>query len=344
SVEQRDEPQYRGRPLVVGASPEQRGVVAAASYEARKYGIHSAMPTRTACHRCRELLVVRPRFAVYREISEQIREIFSRYTDLVEPLALDEAYLDVTANKQGIPSATWIAEQIKESIFKETELTASAGISINKFLAKIASGMNKPNGLYLIPPDSAAEFVEQLPIQKFHGIGQVTAAKMQRLGIHSGADLKQWSLDELVKHFGKQGIFYYKIARAQDDRAVEPNQIRKSIGAETTFEKDLDDPLLMNVELEKLSQVVKERLDKHGSYGRTITLKVKYADFQQSTRSITVNYLLQEADAISTLAKSLLPATAASSKEVRLLGISISNLEGNNEGKDCFQLALEFKI
>ncbi len=344
SVEQRDEPKYRGKPLVVGGSPEKRGVVAAASYEARRYGIHSAMPSRTAGQRCRELIFVRPRFEVYREISQEIREIFYRYTDLVEPLALDEAYLDVTENKKVIPSATWIAEEIKRSIFKETKLTASAGISINKFLAKIASGMNKPDGLFLIPPESAEAFVEQLPVKKFHGIGQATAAKMNNLGIQVGADLKKWSLHELIKQFGKNGLFYYKIVRAQDDREVEPNKIRKSVGAETTFEQDLDDLFSMNIELEKLSQVVKGRLDKHGSYGRTLILKVKYADFQQSTRSITVNYLIQETDTISNLAKNLLLATDANSKEVRLLGISISNLEGENTNINNGQLSLEFKM
>lgn len=210
SVEQRDEPKYRGKPLVVGGSPEKRGVIAAASYEARRYGIHSAMPSRIAYQKCPELILVQPRFEVYRQISWQLREVFYRYTELVEPLALDEAYLDVTENKKTIPSATRIAEQIKESIFKETELTASAGISINKFLAKIASGMNKPNGLFVIAPDLAEAFVDQLPINKFHGIGQVTVAKMNRLGIHSGADLKKWSLDELVKHLEKVGFIITK--------------------------------------------------------------------------------------------------------------------------------------
>ena len=217
SVEQRDEPSYRGKPLVVGGSPDRRGAVAAASYEARKFGIHSAMPSRTAYHRCPELIFVRPRFEVYRAVSEQIREIFYRYTDLVEPLSLDEAYLDVTTNKKEMPSATIIAKEIQASIYEETGLTASAGVSINKFLAKMASGMNKPHGLFLIAPEDAEAFVENLPIGKFHGIGEVTAQKMHRLGIQSGVDLKQWSEADLVQHFGKVGRFYYRIARAQDE-------------------------------------------------------------------------------------------------------------------------------
>jgi len=342
SVEQRDEPKYRGKPLVVGGSPEKRGVVAAASYEARKYGIHSAMSARSAHHRCKELLFVRPRFDVYREISEQIRDIFYRYTDLVEPLALDEAYLDVTENKKGVPSATWIAKEIKQTILKETGLIASAGVSVNKFLAKVASDIDKPDGLFLISPEMAESFVEQLPIEKFYGVGKITAAKMNYLGIRVGADLKKWSPDELMKQFGKSGILYYKMARAQDDRQVNPNRIRKSIGAETTFEQDLDDIESINIELAKLAQVLKERLDKNRSYGRTITLKIKYADFQQATRSITENYLIEEANVILSLVKKLLLTTDVGNKEVRLLGISISNLAGEDSEINYVQLSLEF--
>ena len=241
SVEQRDNPDYRGKPLVVGGSPNLRGVVASASYEARKYGIHSAMPSRLAVAKCPELVFVKPRFEVYREISTQIHAIFERYTDLVEPVALDEAYLDVTENKQNIPYASTISRHIRAAIFKETGLTASAGLSINKFLAKMASGKNKPNGLTVILPEDAEAFVEQLPIEKFHGIGEVTANKMHSLGIHTGADLKEREISELIQHFGKVGQYYYKIARAQDDRVVEPNRIRKSIGAETSFAQDLSD-------------------------------------------------------------------------------------------------------
>lgn len=342
SVEQRDEPKYRGLPLVVGGSPSKRGVVAAASYEARLFGIHSAMSSRIAAQKCKALIFVQPRFEVYREISHQIKEIFYRYTDYVEPLALDEAYLDVTTNKKDIPSATWIAKEIKSSIFNETGLTASAGVSINKFLAKIASGINKPDGLFLIPPQSALAFVETLPIEKFHGIGKVTATKMNELGIRVGADLKQWSEKELVKHFGKAGMFYYKIARAQDDREVNPNKNRKSIGAETTFEEDKDSLHEMSIELLKLAQSVKERMDRNKAYGRTLTLKIKYADYQQVTRSRTMPDLIQDKHVILNLARELLLTTGIGSRKVRLLGISISNLEGEGAEKNYVQLSLEF--
>ena len=342
SVEQRDEPKYRGQPLVVGGSPSKRGVVAAASYEARIYGIHSAMSSRSAHQKCRELIFVRPRFEVYREVSEQIRDIFFRYTDLVEPLALDEAYLDVTENKKSMSSATLMAKAIKKNILNETGLAASAGVSINKFLAKVASDIDKPDGLFLISPEMAESFVEQLPIEKFYGVGKITAAKMNYLGIRVGADLKKWSAAELMKHFGKSGICYYKMARAQDDRAVNPNRIRKSIGAETTFTQDLDDLDLINIELAKLTQILKERLDKNRSYGRTITLKIKYADFQQVTRSITENYLIQDTNVILSLVKKLLLTTDVGNKEVRLLGISISNLAGSDAEPKYVQLSLEF--
>lgn len=341
SVEQRDEPRYRGKPLVVGGSPEKRGVVAAASYEARIYGIHSSMSARTAYQKCKELIFVRPRFEVYKEVSHQLREIFYRYTDLVEPLALNEAYLDVTKNKNNIPSATWIAKEIKNSILEETRLTASAGISINKFLAKVASALDKPDGLSLIPPELALDFVEQLPIEKFYGIGKVTAAKMNGLGIRVGADLKKWSLAELMNEFGKTGQFYYKMARAQDDREVNPNRIRKSIGAETTFEKDLDHLDSIKLELENLAQTLKQRLDKNRTYGRTLTFKIKDADFQQCTRSITVSYLIQDANIIINLAQKLLAGTNVEDKQVRLLGLSISNLSGSELEVNYVQLSLD---
>lgn len=281
SVEQRDNPLYRGKPIVVGGRPEQRGVVAAASYEARQYGIHSAMPSRIAQHRCPDLIFVPPRFEVYKEASQQIREIFDRYTDLVEPLSLDEAYLDVTSNKLDSPSATAIARAIKQDIHQDTHLTASAGVSINKFLAKITSGLNKPDSLTLISPDQAEAFVESLPIEKFHGVGAATAAKMNALDIHSGADLKQWSEADLIERFGKAGRFYYRVARAQDDRPVNPNRIRKSIGSEQSFAEDLSDLETMYTELESLSRQVKERMDWYQRYGYTLTLKVKYADYEQ---------------------------------------------------------------
>lgn len=346
SVEQRDEPSYRGKPIVVGGSPEKRGAVAAASYEARKFGIHSAMPSRIAVQKCPDVIFVKPRFEVYRAVSEQIREIFYRYTDLVEPLSLDEAYLDVTVNYKGIPSATLVAKEIKECIFQETGLTASAGISINKFLAKVASGMNKPNGLFIIPPEDAAAFVEKLAIEKFHGIGRVTAAKMHKLGILVGADLKQWSEEALVERFGKAGQFYYRIVRAQDDRPVNPNRIRKSVGTETTFDDDLDDLSVMSTELEKLAHKLKERLDAKRTLGRTITLKIRYADYHLITRRRTLAFPTNDATLILNLAQELLLSTVdRSDKKVRLLGISVSNLGDENDNAAPYQqLALDLEL
>lgn len=339
SVEQRDEPRYRGKPIVVGGSPAKRGAVAAASYEARQYGIHSAMPSRTAYQKCPHLIFVKPRYEVYRSISLQIREIFYRYTDWVEPLALDEAYLDVTHNKQDIPSAVWIAEAIKREIYAETGLTASAGVSMNKFLAKVASGINKPNGLFLIAPEDAAAFVEQLPIERFYGVGQVTAAKMHQLGIEIGADLKQWSQSDLVQQFGKVGQYYYKIARAQDDRLVQPNRIRKSIGAENSYDPDLSDRAAIETALEEVAETLKQRLDNQQTSGRTLTLKVKYADYQQITRSRTLLSPITELPQILTLAGELLEMTEIEQKAVRLLGLTISNLM-HEEREEYVQLCL----
>ena len=328
SVEQRDEPSYRGKPLVVGGSPSQRGAVAAASYEARQYGIHSAMPSRTAHYKCPSLIFVKPRFEVYKAISEQIREIFHRYTDLVEPLSLDEAYLDVTDNKLGICSATMLAEQIKQRIHEETRLTASAGISFNKFLAKIASGLDKPNGLFLIPPQQAEAFIEQLPIAKFYGVGTVTAAKMHSLGIFTGADLKRWAEVDLVAKFGKAGGFYYRIARAQDERPVQPNRIRKSIGAEQSYDPDLSDSARIMTELEAIAAILKQRMDSQQASGRTLTLKLKYADYQQVTRSRTLLHPIDDLNSIVSLAIELLGSIEIEQKPVRLLGLSLSNFAG----------------
>lgn len=340
SVEQRDEPSYRGKPLVVGGSPSQRGAVAAASYEARRFGIHSAMPSRTAYQKCPQLIFVKPRFDVYRAISEQIREIFYRYTDLVEPLALDEAYLDVTENKLGLPSATLIAQDIKQRIYEETQLTASAGVSINKFLAKIASGMNKPNGLFLIPPEETESFIEQLPIEQFYGIGQVTAAKMHQLGIRNGYDLKQWSQEELAKRFGKVGYFYYTIARGKDDRPVQPNRIRKSIGAENSFDPDLTDRSDISNALVAIAEILKKRLDSKQACGRTLTLKVKYADYQQITRSRTFLQPTADMNILLSVAQELLTLTEIDRKPIRLLGLTLSNLNGESEPEDYMQLCL----
>jgi DNA polymerase IV len=333
SVEQRDNPRYRGKPLVVGGLPQERGVVVAASYGARKFGIHSAMPSYLALQKCPALVFAPPRFEVYRSISTQIHAIFKCYTDLVEPVALDEAYLDVTQNKLGLPYATTIAKQIKAAILAETNLTASAGVSVNKFLAKMASGMNKPNGLTVILKEHAADFVAALPIEKFYGIGQVTATKMHNLGIHNGFDLKQYSQADLVRLFGKVGHFYYLIARAEDNRIVEPNRLRKSIGAETSFTKDLDDPQVMLLELETIAQTVEHRLESYQTLGRTITLKVKFTDYERITRSRTVTAAIGKGEAISQVAKELLAAISLEGRSVRLLGISLSNLDCATESK-----------
>ncbi|MBC8123111.1 MAG: DNA polymerase IV [Gemmatimonadaceae bacterium] len=340
SVEQRDNPDYRGKPLVVGGTPDKRGVVAAASYEARRYGIHSAMPSRLAHQKCRHLIFVPPRFEVYKAVSEQIREIFYQYTDLVEPVSLDEAYLDVTVNKQDIPSATLIAQQIKANIQAETGLTASAGVSCNKFLAKMASGTNKPNGLYVILPEEAAAFVETLAIEKFHGVGEVTAAKMLQMGIRIGSDLRARSLEELVGYFGKMGHYFYGIARGIDEREVNANRVRKSLGVETSFAQDLEGRGVMLAELEKLVLALKERLDEHGATGYTLTLKLKYADYRQLTRSKTVGQLIGEVENIRSLASELFALIEVEQQKVRLLGLAMSNLNREASTDEAEQLRL----
>jgi DNA polymerase IV len=341
SVEQRDFPEYRGKPLAVGGSPEGRGVVAAASYEARSFGIHSAMPSRSAMQRCPHLILIRPRFDVYKSVSQQIRQIFFEYTDLVEPLSLDEAYLDVTSNKHGIASATLIAREIKERILAQTQLTASAGISFNKFLAKTASGFKKPDGLCLITPDKAAAFVETLEIEKFYGIGKVTAEKMRSLGIFTGADLKKWTEPALLEKFGKTGRFYYQIARGEDDRPVEPNRICKSIGAEESFAVDLSQRRDMITALAEIAETVAKRLAENQTGGKTVTLKVKYEDYKQVTRSRTVAESVQEAEQMLDLAVELLDTTEAAKKAVRLLGISISSLDSEEESSEFKQLTID---
>ncbi|WP_242036452.1 DNA polymerase IV [Leptolyngbya sp. FACHB-321] len=326
AVEQRDHPQYRGQPLVVGSNPAQRGVVAAASYEARQYGIYSALPSRLAQQRCPHLIFVKPRFEVYRSVSQQIRDIFDRYTNLVEPLALDEAYLDVTTNKPEIASAMAIARAIKQVIRAGTQLTASTGVSYNKFLAKLASGLDKPDGLYLIAPEQGQAVVEALPIAKFYGVGAATTQKMQALGIHTGFDLKQWSEADLRQHFGKTGSYYYRVARAEDERPVNPNRSRKSIGAEQSFAEDLEVLEDMDGALATLAGEVATRMDKHQRYGYTLTLKVKYADYQQMTRAQTVECLLRDTETLYSMAKDLLRAHLDPIRKVRLLGLTVSNL------------------
>ena len=326
SVEQRDNPELRGQPLVVGGSPEGRGgVVATASYEARKFGIRSAMSSKQALQLCPHALFVRPRFAAYKEASQKIREIFTRYTDLIEPLSLDEAYLDVTEDKLNIGSAIEIAKQIKQAIKDELQLTASAGISINKFVAKIASDMNKPDGLKFIGPSAIEAFMESLPVEKFHGVGKVTAEKMKKMGLHIGADLKNLNEDELVKHFGKVGRFYYRIVRGIDERQVQPHQETKSVSAEDTFAYDLTLIEEMEAELDKIARVVSERLQKYNLKGRTITLKIKYSNFKQITRNRSFITPVYELESISITVKQLLAATNPEDKKIRLLGISLSN-------------------
>lgn len=326
SVEQRDFPELKGKPLIVGGQPDSRGVVAACSYEARKFGIHSAMASSRAYRLCPEAIFVRPRFDAYKEVSNQIREIFWRYASEVEPLSLDEAYLDVTYTESFNGSATLIAKAIKGEILAETGLTASAGVSYNKFLAKIASDMDKPDGLYLIRPEQGQAFVNELPIGKFHGIGPATEAKMNTLGIHTGNELRQKTLAELTERFGKSGQYYYNIARAIDERPVRSQRIRKSLGKETTFAEDiLSVPELTNILLDLAQQVI-ESLNKHNMQGRTVTVKVKYADFQQVTRAQTLDHSVSFADLQEWISK-LLARTEAGHKPVRLVGLSLSGFD-----------------
>ena len=331
SVEQRDHPEYRGKPLVVGGQPDGRGVVAAASYEAREYGIHSAMPSRQAYQRCPQALFVRPRFDAYKEVSQKIREIFHRYTDLVEPLSLDEAYLDVTHDKLNIGSALEIAEQIRKAIKDELQLTASAGVSINKFVAKIASDINKPNGLKFIGPSAIEAFMEKLPVEKFHGVGKVTAAKMKSMGIHHGADLKNLTEEQLTWRFGKSGRFYYQIVRGIDHREVRPHRETKSLAAEDTFAHDLTTIEEMEIELDRIAELVFDRLARKNLKGRTITLKVKYHDFKQITRNKSFASPVNDLETISSTAKQLLAHTFIEEQQVRLLGISLSNFVDQTE-------------
>lgn len=330
SIEQRDNPLYRGKPIAVGGPPAGRGgVVATASYEARKFGVRSAMPSKRAQQLCKELIFVRPRFDVYKEVSEKIRKIFQRYTDLIEPLSLDEAFLDVTNDKQNIGSAIDIAKMIRQSIRDELQLTASAGISVNKFVAKIASDMNKPDGLTFIGPSRIQSFMEQLPVEKFFGVGKVTAERMKNMGLHTGADLKKLTEKELIKCFGKHGKFFYRIVRGIDDRAVQPHRESKSVGAEDTFPFDLTTTEEMFFELDKIASIVHDRLHRHGLKGRTITLKIKYHDFQQVTRSKSFAQAINDLEEITATAKELLMNTEPEGRKIRLLGISLSNF---NEG------------
>jgi DNA polymerase-4 len=345
SVEQRDNPELKGKPIIVGGSPEGRGgVVATASYEARKYGVRSAMPSKTALRLCPVAIFIKPRFAAYKDVSEKIRAIFHRYTDLVEPLSLDEAYLDVTNDKPGVGSAIEIAKQIRQAIREELHLTASAGISVNKFVAKMASDINKPDGLAFIGPSAIEGFMEKLPVEKFYGVGKVTAEKMKSMGLHTGADLKQLTKNELKKQFGKVGNFYYNIVRGMDDRAVEPHRETKSVSAEDTFPYDLTDSEEMYKAIDLLAATVARRAQHYDLKGRTVTLKIKYADFKQITRNLSLSEPVDDAETISATARKLLNGTEPGDKFIRLLGVGISNFgehsTSTNRNKNTGQLGL----
>jgi len=324
SVEQRDNPHYRDKPLIVGGQPNSRGVVAACSYEARKFGIHSAMPCSQAYRLCPQALFVPPRFEVYREVSEQIREVFWHYASEVEPLSLDEAYLDVTYTSAFDGSATRIAKAIKKDILEITNLVASAGVSYNKFLAKIASDMDKPDGLYIIKPEQGENFIAGLAIGKFHGIGPATEAKMHKLGIKTGKDLRQWSLHDLTAKLGKSGQYYFNISRGIDDRPVRSTRIRKSLGKETTFSSDMMDVGELLHQLELLAEIVFERLQVLELEARTLMVKVKYADFQQVTRAQSSAEVLATLDDFKVLLPELLGRTEAGKQAVRLVGVTAS--------------------
>ncbi|HLR25597.1 MAG TPA: DNA polymerase IV, partial [Fodinibius sp.] len=320
-------------PLIVGGSPDGRGVVAAASYEVRKFGVHSAMPAARAIRLCPQAIFVKPRFEVYRKVSNQIREIFFQFTDMVEPLSLDEAYLDVTENHIGLPSATLIARKIRLLIKKETKLTASAGVAHNKFLAKIASDLDKPDGLSVILPEKAEAFLEELKIGEFHGVGSATEKKMNTLDIYTGADLKEWSEIDLIDKFGKVGRHYYRIVRAIDPREVKPDRIRKSIGKERTFPDDIDDLNWIHNFLTELAEKVASSMQQKQAAGKTVTLKVRYADFETLTRSTSFSHYINEAADIAQTAIQLLEQTQVGRRKVRLLGITLSNLNLNASGR-----------
>ena len=331
SVEQLDNPELRGKPIAVGGS-SQRGVVAAASYEARKFGVRSAMSSVIAKRNCPELIFVKARFDRYKEISQKIRAVFFEYTDLVEPLSLDEAYLDVTINKKGNPSASSIATEIRYRILQETGLNASAGISINKFIAKVASDINKPNGQKTINPEEVLQFLEALDIRKFYGVGKVTAEKMYKLGIFTGKDLKTKQIEFLDNHFGKSGSYYYNVVRGIHKSEVKPHRVPKSVGAERTFNKNLSSEVFMLERLEHIAAELERRLKKTNIAGKTVTLKIKYSDFTLNTRSKTLLYYIASKDLILETAKELLYQEELQNS-VRLLGISLANLNTDKKEK-----------
>lgn len=339
SVEQHDFPELKGKPIAVGG--EHRGVVAAASYEARKFGVRSAMPSKMAKEKCPQLIFVLPRFARYKEVSKQIHEIFHEYTDCVEPLSLDEAYLDVTENKKGMTSANAIAKEIRHKIFEKTGLTASAGIAVNKFLAKVASDINKPNGQKTIHPDKMLDFLEELPIEKFYGIGKVTANKMHSLHLYKGADLKAKSLEFLIQHFGKSGVYYYHVVRGEHKGEVRPNRLQKSVAVEHTYWDDIREDAEVQDQLKNLCEELVQRLGKKEIKGKTLTLKIKYKDFSQFTRSRSQEYYYENAFDILEVAQQLWELRPYD-KAVRLLGLSISNLNIHEKKQISVQLKLPF--
>jgi DNA polymerase-4 len=338
SVEQMDNPALKGKPIAVGGN-ENRGVVSAASYEARKFGVRSALSGVLAKKYCPELIFVRPRFDRYKEISKQIQSIFHEYTDLVEPLSLDEAYLDVTHNKKGNPSATLLAKEIRARILSEVGLTASAGISVNKFIAKVASDYNKPNGQKTVSGDEIVPFLENLPIQKFYGVGKVTTEKMFQLGIFTGLDLKNKTLEFLEQHFGKSGSYYYQVVRGIHNSPVQAKRTTKSVAAEHTFDVNLSSEIFMLEQLESISRQIEKRLQKHSISGKTITLKIKYSDFSLQTRSKTMPYYISDKNLIFEIVKELLYQERLKDS-VRLLGIALSNL--NTEQKKTVVIQLQF--
>ncbi|MDQ6954293.1 MAG: DNA polymerase IV [Mariprofundaceae bacterium] len=341
SVEQRDHPEYYGKPLIVGGKPNSRGVVAACSYEARKFGIHSAMPCSQAYRLCPEAIFVPTRFEAYREASAIIRDIFWRYASQVEPLSLDEAYLDVSYTESFAGIATEIAKAIKIAIKKETELTASAGISYNKFLAKVASDMDKPDGLYVITPKQGAAFVQALPIEKFYGVGPATAKKMKALNIHQGNDLKAWSLADLQTHFGKSANYYYNIARGIDERPIRSFSMRQSLGKEVTFTQDILDIGILLRHFESLTEQVFKKLNEHKLQGKNITIKIKYSTFKQVTRSHTQSSPIGKNEALKCIPK-LLQTTNAGKQTVRLVGLTVRGFGQEKEPQNNVQLDLKF--
>lgn len=329
SIEQRDNPKYKGKPLIVGGDPNRRGVVATCSYEARKYGIHSAMPSLTAYKLCPKAIFIRPRMEVYKKVSRQVMNILNEYSNLVEPLSLDEAFVDVSKSKRCKGSATLIALEIKERIFKEVGLTASAGVSFNKFLAKMASDFRKPDGITVITEENSKDFIRKLPIGKFFGVGRVTKNKLNNIGVFNGEDLLRFSEKELIGILGDRGKILYEFARGIDNRQVNPYRIRKSIGKEITLREDIEDIEEMIEILEKISEKVSESLYLLNKKGKTVTLKVKFNDFKHITRSITLEHFLKEKKEIMECVKDLISIVDFKNKKVRLLGITISSLEEN---------------